>query len=134
MGKWSGILTMYSYYNPNPKGNKVGDCVIRAISKALDMCWEDVYIELTIQGYIMGDLLSSNGVWDAYLKKKGFVREIVPFECPDCYGLLEFANEHPNGTYVVGTGSHAICVQDGVIYDSWNSSNEIPIYYYHKGE
>jgi hypothetical protein len=125
---------MYSYYNPNPQGNKVGDCVIRAISKALDMSWEDVYIELTIQGYIMGDLLSSNGVWDAYLKKKGFVREIVPFECPDCYGLLEFANEHPQGTYVVGTGSHAICVQDGVIYDSWNSSNEIPIYFYYKGE
>lgn len=125
---------MYSYYNPNPKGNKVGDCVIRAISKALDMSWQDVYIELTIQGYIMGDLLSSNGVWDAYLKGKGFIREIVPFECPDCYGLLEFANEHPQGTYVVGTGSHAICVQDGVIYDSWDSSNEIPIYFYHKGE
>lgn len=125
---------MYSYYNPNPKGNKVGDCVIRAISKALDMSWEDVYIELTIQGYMMGDLLSSNGVWGNYLKSKGFVREIVPFECPDCYGLLEFANEHLKGTYVVGTGSHAICVQDGVIYDSWNSSNEIPIYYYHKGE
>ena len=63
---------MYNYYNPNPKGNKVGDCVIRAISKALDMSWEDVYIELTIQGYLMGDLLSSNGVWDAYLKRKGF--------------------------------------------------------------
>lgn len=125
---------MYSYYNPNPQGNKVGDCVIRAISKALDMSWEDVYIELTIQGYMMGDLLSSNGVWGNYLKSKGFVREIVPFECPDCYGLLEFANEHPQGTYVVGTGSHAICVQDGVIYDSWNSSNEIPIYFYYKGE
>lgn len=125
---------MYSYYNPNPQGNKVGDCVIRAISKALDMSWEDVYIELTIQGYMMGDLLSSNGVWGNYLKSKGFVREIVPFECPDCYGLLEFANEHPNGTYIVGTGSHAICVQNGVIYDSWNSSNEIPIYFYYKGE
>lgn len=124
---------MYSYYNPNPiKNNRVGDCVVRAISKALDMSWEDVYIELTIQGYMMGDLISSNGVWDAYLKNKGFIREIVPFECPDCYGLLEFANEHPEGTYVVGTGSHAICVQDGVIYDAWNSSNEVPIYFYYK--
>ena len=126
---------MYSYYNPNPiKNNRVGDCVVRAISKALDMSWEDVYIELTIQGYLLGDLLSSNAVWDAYLKGKGFVRDIVPFECPDCYGLLEFAKEHPKGTYVVGTGSHAICVQDGVIYDAWNSSNEIPIYFYRKEE
>ena len=124
---------MFKLYNPNPiKNNRVGDCVVRAISKALDMSWEDVYIELTIQGYLLGDLLSSNGVWGDYLKSKGFTRDIVPFECPDCYGLLEFANEHPNGTYVVGTGSHAICVQDGVIYDAWDSSNEIPIYYYKK--
>ena len=125
---------MYSYFNPNPiKNNRVGDCVVRAISKALDMSWEDVYLELTIQGYMMGDLLSSNGVWGAYLKSKGFTREIVPFECPDCYGLLEFAEEHKDGIYVVGTGSHAVCVRDGgIIYDSWNSSNEIPIYYYKK--
>lgn len=126
---------MYSYYNPNPiKNNRVGDCVVRAISKALDMSWENVYIELSLYGYIVGDLISSNGVWGGYLKSKGFVRDIVPFECPDCYGLLEFANEHPKGTYVVGTGSHAVCVKNGVIYDAWDSSNEEPIYYYYKGE
>lgn len=127
---------MYSYFNPNPiKNNRVGDCVVRAISKALDMSWEDVYIDLTIQGYMMGDLLSSNGVWGAYLKSKGFKREIVPFECPDCYGLLEFAEEHKDGIYVVGTGSHAVCVRDGgTIYDAWDSSSEQPIYYYYKGE
>lgn len=124
---------MYSYYNPNPiNNNRVGDCVVRAISKALDMSWEDVYVELTVQGYMMGDLLSSNGVWGNYLKTKGFTREIVPFDCPDCYGVLEFANEHPQGIYVVGTGSHAICVKDGVIYDAWDSSNEQPIYFYKK--
>ena len=126
---------MYSYFNPNPVKNKrVGDCVVRAISKALDMSWEDVYVALTIEGYIVGDLLSSNAVWGDYLKSKGFIRDIIPFECPGCYGLLEFANEHPKGTYVVGTGSHAICVQDGIIYDAWDSSNEVPIYYYKKGE
>ena len=64
---------MFKLYNPNPiKNNRVGDCVVRAISKALDMSWEDVYIELTIQGYLLGDLLSSNGVWGDYLKSKGF--------------------------------------------------------------
>lgn len=125
---------MYSHYNPNPKGNRVGDCVVRAVSKALNMSWEDAYIELTIQGYIMGDLLSSNSVWGAYLKTKGFVRDIIPFECPDCYSLSEFANEHKDGIYVVGTGSHAICVKNGVIFDAWDSSNEQPIYYFYKGE
>ena len=69
---------MYSYFNPNPiKNKRVGDCVIRAISKALNQSWEDTYIDLTIQGYLMGDLLSSNAVWGAYLKSKGFERDII---------------------------------------------------------
>ena len=124
---------MYSYYNPNPiKNNRVGDCVVRAISKALDMSWEDVYIELTVQGYMMGDLLSSNAVWGAYLKGKGFIRDIVSFDCPDCYTLSDFANENKKGIFVVGTGSHAVCIKDGVIFDAWNSSNEQPIYFYKK--
>lgn len=125
---------MYSHYNPNPQGNRVGDCVVRAISKALNNSWEDTYIDLTIQGYIMGDLLSSNGVWGAYLKAKGFVRDMIPIDCPDCYSVEDFAEENPEGVFVIGTGTHAICVEDGVIYDAWDSSKEQPIYFYRKGE
>lgn len=125
---------MYSYFNCNPKGNRVGDCVIRAISKALNMSWEDVYIDLTIQGYIMGDLLSSNAVWNAYLKSKGFKREIISNDCPECYTINDFCEEYPKGVYVIGTGSHAVCVVDGTIFDTWQSGDETPIYFYRKEE
>lgn len=27
-------------YNPNPAGRNVGDCAVRAVSKALDVDWE----------------------------------------------------------------------------------------------
>lgn len=125
---------MYSYYNANPYKIRVGDCVIRAISKALNQSWEDTYIDLTIQGYLMGDLLSSNAVWGAYLKSKGFTRDIVSNDCPECYTIEDFCNEHQKGTYIIGTGTHAVCVIDSTIFDTWNSSGETPIYYYHKGE
>ena len=125
---------MYSYYNANPYKIRVGDCVIRAISKALNQSWEDTYIDLTIQGYLMGDLLSSNAVWGAYLKSKGFTRDIISNDCPECYTIEDFCNEYPKGTYVIGTGTHAVCVIDSTIFDTWNSSGETPIYYYHKGE
>lgn len=121
---------MYSYYNPNPEGKLVGDCVVRAISKALHQDWTQTYIDLTIQGYAMGDLLSSNTVWGAYLKSKGFEREIVSNDCPDCYTIEDFCNEYPNGVFVVGTGSHAIAVIDGTIFDAWDSSNETPLYFW----
>lgn len=125
---------MYSYYNANPYKIRVGDCVIRAISKALNQSWEDTYIDLTIQGYLMGDLLSSNAVWGAYLKSKGFTRDIVSNDCLECYTIEDFCNEYPKGTYIIGTGTHAVCVIDSTIFDTWNSSDETPIYFYKKGE
>ena len=38
----------YQYYQPNEKDvkDKYGDCVIRALTKALDMDWLDVFNEL----------------------------------------------------------------------------------------
>ena len=42
----------------------------------------------------------------------------------------EFATAHPNGLYVVGTGSHVAVVRDGVLLDNWDSSDEIVSYYF----
>ena len=123
---------MYSHYNPNPRGLRVGDCVVRAVSKALNQPWEDTYIDLSLQGYMMGDLLSSNAVWGAYLKCKGFERNIVENDCPECYTVKDFCREYPQGVYVVGTGTHAIAVIDGIIFDAWDSSGEVPLYYWKK--
>jgi hypothetical protein len=82
----------------------------------------------------MGDLLSSNAVWKAYLKDKGFKMDVISDDCPECYTIEDFCDEHPQGIYVIGTGSHAVCVIDGVYYDSWQSGDETPIYFYYKGE
>ena len=124
----------YVEENLNPNHKRVGDCVIRAISKALNQEWVQTYIDLCIQGYLMSDLPSANQVWGAYLKGKGFKRDIVSDECPDCYTIADFCYEHPTGTYVIGTGTHAVCVIDGNVYDTWDSSGEVPIYFYYKGE
>lgn len=34
---------MWVKYQPNPCGRNVGDCAVRAISKALGMDWETAY-------------------------------------------------------------------------------------------
>lgn len=121
---------MYEYYNPNPVGARTGDCVIRAICKAFDADWVDIYIALSLEGLRLGEWGNANSVWDVYLRKHGYERGVIPNTCPDCYTIGDFADDNPKGIYIIATGSHAVCVKDGVIYDSWDSSKEIPIYYF----
>lgn len=118
--------------NPNPEGNHVGDCVIRSISKALDYDWDRTYIELAMQGFIMKNMPSANNVWGSYLKTKGFKRYTIPDECPDCYTIQEFCNDNPKGTFILATGDHAVAVIDGDYYDTFNSGDEVPTFYFVK--
>ncbi len=119
-------------YNPNPQGKSVGDCVVRSISKVLDYDWERTYIELAVQGFMMCDMPSANTVWGAYLKSKGFIRYVIPVDCPECYTVADFVKDNPYGKYVLATGSHVVTVIDGNYYDSWDSGEEIPVYYWKK--
>ena len=123
---------MYVYYNPNPDGERANDCTVRAICKATDQTWADVYVGLFLKGYDMKDMLASNPVWGAYLQDKGFTREIIPNTCPDCYTVADFADDHKHGAYVLGTGTHAVAVVNGDYYDTWDSGGEVPIYFYRR--
>lgn len=122
----------YSYYNPNPTGRKVGDCAVRAISKALDVDWQTAYAMIVSNGYIMGDMPSADSVWGSTLRQSGFQKEIIPNTCPECYTAGQFAEDHPLGVFVLGFGGHVAAVVDGVLFDSWDSSDQIPIYYYRR--
>ena len=121
---------MWIKWNPNPLGKYVGDCTIRAIAKATGDSWEDIYCGITLYGFMMCDLPSSNAVWGAYLKKRGFKRKMLPNDCPDCYTVEDFCEEHPEGIFVVAVSGHVLCIKDGDYYDSWDSSMENPIYYF----
>ncbi len=45
----------YVFYNPNPDGQFVGDCVVRAISKLFNYSWERAYSEVVLQGHSIQD-------------------------------------------------------------------------------
>lgn len=123
---------MYIFFNNNPKGLRIGDCVIRAISAALSQPWERTYIDLCIEGFMFADLPNSNTVWASYLRSKGFKMYALPDTCPDCYTLSQFAQERPEGTFIVATGSHVVCIKNGDILDNWDSSGEVATYYFAK--
>ena len=68
----------------------------------------------------------------AYLKRIGYIRKIIPNTCPDCYSVRDFCKEYPKGKYLLAMGNHTVTVIDGDYYDTWDSGNEVPIYYWTK--
>lgn len=119
-------------YNANPFRNNTIDCVVRAISLAEGKDWDSIYMELTLKGFELKAPFEVNYVWGAYLRARGYSREIIPNTCPDCYTVADFANDHPKGTYILVAHSHIVAVKDGNYYDTGDSGNEVPIYYWTK--
>lgn len=125
---------MWKQFNDNPTGRSVGDCAVRAVSVALGVDWETAYSLIAANGFAMGDMPSSDSVWGAVLRQNGFYRKSIPNTCPDCYTFADFVEDNPRGVFVLGTGKHVATIIDGVIYDAWNSSNEIPQFVWYRKE
>lgn len=123
----------YVFYNPNPIRKTAGDCVIRAICKVTGKDWDTVYSKVTFYGFLNKEMPSANEVWGAYLKSIGFTKHIIPDTCPNCYSIKEFCIDNPYGTYLLVTQGHVVAVVDGFYFDTWDSGNEVPIYYWMKG-
>ena len=127
---------MYVKYNPHPFGSnfRTGDCVIRALTKLLDKPWDQVYVDLSLQGWGMGLLPSNNAVHQSYLSQYGYSIHSIPDDCPNCITVREFSRKFSNGKYVLATGDHVVALINGDYYDSFDSGDEIVSYIFKKGD
>lgn len=119
-------------YNANTRNKNVGDCVKRALSYAYGVDYDEISRQLNrMKGETSSDLFNENKNWRRFLyKNKGFM---LPDK--DYKGITEaeFCEKYPHGVYVCLTGkkvdksSHLVCIFNGDIIDSWNSSNYVVI-------
>lgn len=121
---------MWIRCNPNPGHKYVDDCVVRAIAIATNRRWIDVYDDLCVTGRTEYNMPSSNDVWGLYLYQLGFEPFLLPESCPSCVTVSEFTKRFPRGTYIIGTGTHAVAVLNGDYYDTWDSGKEVPSYFW----
>lgn len=123
----------YAYYQPNPAGKSVGDCTVRALSKALGQTWEETYVGLALEGFMRGDLPNADSVWGPYLQRQGFRRHFIPDDGLGGYTVADFAADNPQGIFILSMpGRHVVTVADGTAFDSWDSQNECPSYFWCK--
>lgn len=125
---------MYVSYNANPDGNRVIDCTVRAISTVLNQTWEQTYAGMVVEGMAIYNMPSANVVWNNYLKRKSYKRYIIPDNLPEDYSVRDFCRDNPKGTFLLALSGHVVAVIDGNYYDTWDSGDEIPIYYWHRKE
>ena len=116
--------------NPNPGKKNVPDCVIRAISIALNKPWLETSDELYHTARQDYSITADDHVWGHYLFKLGFKPFLLPQSCPQCVTVNAFSKMYPRGTYIIGTGSHAVAVVNGNYFDTWDSGNEIPTFFW----
>lgn len=121
---------MFIFRNSNPCGCYVGDCVIRAISEILGIPWRQVYLWLIVYGFSMCDMPSSNHVWGSFLHDKGFRMFMIPEAQFGDYTVSKFCRDNPVGKFILATGTHVIAVINGNYIDTWDSGDELPVYYW----
>ena len=120
------------YFNPNPVAAREEDCAVRAVSAALDISWEEAFDMIAHNAKQMGAMMHRDAAWGSVLRQHGFYRAVIPNSCPDCYTARDFCIDNPYGVFVLGFGTHTATVIDGELMDTWDSSDEVPIYVWYR--
>lgn len=127
----------FRFHNANPRNRITTDCVIRAISTATNIPYNQVVMELAAlqckTGYDDGDAK----LYDQYLRSKGWVKRPQPRKpdgtkftgkefCLEASKRIELFDR--NIVANIG-GGHVVCIKSNTfyeghkIYDIWDSSD-----------
>lgn len=118
----------FQYYQKNPSNRFTGDCVIRAISTALELEWDDVFDGLYLIAKKYHYAMNDEKCFKKYLKSKHCVLIGCPKK-PDGtrYTGREFVERIAvkNANYIMNIGTHHIvAVKNRKVYDIWDSSRD----------
>lgn len=115
-------MSFYQYKNPHPKQLKTKDCVVRAVALAFDKDYLEIRRELNkarnelgFKSYKDPDFLYK------YLEKYERVTIRALKGRPRIKGE-GFAMMYNEGSYILKMAKHVVCVRDGQLLDTWDSS------------
>lgn len=108
-----------------------GDCVCRAIAIALELDYKETYLQLArLNKIALGKRSARNGVakdaYEKFLKDHGWVWHKAPkFE-----GRKAKHYDMPEGVVIARMAKHLAAVVDGVVHDTWDSTQKMVYGYY----
>ena len=78
----------------------------------------------------MYEMPSTNSVWGTYLYNLGYRR--YPIKQDGYYTVRDFCADYPYGKYLLALNGHVIAVIDGDYYDTGDSGDDLPIFYWRR--
>ncbi len=127
--------TRWKYYQPNKKDlkDKYGDCVIRALTKVLEMDWLEVFDDIHPISRELQVPFNCKPCYEAYLESKGFKYTGISNKKGSKRPTVQsFTKDHKEGTYLVIVANHVVAVSEGYFWDTWDSGEKSMYGYWEK--
>lgn len=120
----------FHFYNANPKNRITGDCVVRAISTALNQDYNQTYKELFDLSVKTGYMLNDKKCYSKYMSSKGWIKLPQPRKRDNtkytgkeyCEMIQEYSFNYPGRLFIHIGGHHVAAIVEGRICDIWNST------------
>lgn len=126
-------MSLFQFYNPNPKGKLVGDCVKRCLTKATGEDYMSIQRQLNAIHRELGTrTYQDKRVYKAFVERRDYrkisfpakrgeprttVRDVAEMQARNADGLKDY-------NIVCNCAHHLVCVSEGQYWDTWNSGNK----------
>ncbi len=121
------VKEIYRYSNPHPEGKHVTDCVVRAITIAVEGDYLEVRKHLNrIKKELKETSYKNRKFMNKYTKLNGWKKISFPAikGQPRMRGT-DFVKLYPKGTYILKLAKHVVAVVDGVYLDTWDCTEKM---------
>lgn len=114
-------MAKFIYLNTSPDGEHKNDCVSRAINLASGIDYPIVRKKLFHTARLLG---CEKLCWSCY---SFFLTQVLGYRQVNCDGMTvgEFADLHPQGTYLIRIDQHLTTVIDGNSYDTFECRHRL---------
>lgn len=123
---------LYVPYNPHPQQKHVGDCVKRAFTRLMGEDYKTVSLLLNRHKKVTNSkTFNQDKNWRSFAESLGWSRETLKVVkgIPKTR-VWEFVRANPQGKFLIKASRHVIAVEDGIIFDSFDSRNGIVHHYW----
>lgn len=109
-------MAKFQYWNENPQHEKHNDCVTRAITFLSKIPYHKVRSKLRHTARLL-DCEKLCPTCYGF-----FIQQVLGGVPKNCYQMTvgEFADLHPNGSFLIRINGHLTCIKNNTIYDTWD--------------